>query len=146
MLKICRKVVLFELCLWKKKEERRWTRLNFSSLVLSILLMVSKTFGVDTWPSRQKPTIHRKISKSSILHHTLTDVLPITTMFFFFPYDLLFTSYTTISVIRLKCTYMYREKRPFPIPYSYSVYNNQSLRFRRIYAKFVDQTSPERKK
>ena len=49
-----------------------------------------------------KPTIHCKIPKSSFLHHNLTELLLITTMFFFFPYDLLFSSYTAVSVIQLK--------------------------------------------
>ena len=54
------------------------------------------------WPSMHKPTIHCKTSKSIFLHHTLTELLLITTVFFFFPYDLLFSSYTTVSVIQLK--------------------------------------------
>ena len=50
-----------------------------------------------------KPTIHCKTSKSSFfLHHPLTELLLTTTMFFFFPYDLLFSGYTTVSVIQLK--------------------------------------------
>ena len=51
-----------------------------------------------------KPTIHLKTSKSTLLHHPLTELLLITMMFFFFPYNLhvLFSSYTTISVIQLK--------------------------------------------
>ena len=53
------------------------------------------------WPSMHKPTIHRKISTSSFLHHPLTDLSLITTTFFFLPYNLLFSSYTTVSVIRL---------------------------------------------
>ena len=54
------------------------------------------------WPSMHKPTIHRKKSKSSFLHHPLTELLLIMTMFFIFPYELLFSSYTTVSVIQLK--------------------------------------------
>ena len=49
-----------------------------------------------------KPTINRKTAKFSFLHHPLTEPLLITTMFFFHPYDLLFSSYTTVSVIQLK--------------------------------------------
>ena len=54
------------------------------------------------WLSMHKPTIHRKTSKSSFLHHPLTKPLLITTMFLFFPCDLLFSTYTTVSVIQLK--------------------------------------------
>ena len=49
-----------------------------------------------------KPTIHCKTSKSNFLHHPLPELLLVTTMFFFFPYDSLFSSYTTVSVIQLK--------------------------------------------
>ena len=53
----------------------------------------------EMWPSMHKPTIHRKTLKSSFLHHPLTELLLIATMFFFFLYDLLFSSYATVSVI-----------------------------------------------
>ena len=53
-------------------------------------------------PSMHKPNIHRKTSKSRFLHHPLTELLLITMMFFFFPYDLLFSSYTTVSMIQPK--------------------------------------------
>ena len=36
------------------------------------------------------------------LHHPLTELLLIMTMVFFFPHDLLFSSYMTVSVIQLK--------------------------------------------
>ena len=49
-----------------------------------------------------KPTIHCKTSKSSFLHHPLTELLLITTICFIFPHDLLSSSYTTVSVIQLK--------------------------------------------
>ena len=56
------------------------------------------------WPFLHKPTIPCKTSKSSFLHHPLTELLLITTMFFFFPSNLSFSSYmyTTVSVIQLK--------------------------------------------
>ena len=52
--KIRKDRVLFELCLWKKKErrkkkkEKRRTKSKFSSLVSSNLIKVSETFGIDT--------------------------------------------------------------------------------------------------
>ena len=49
-----------------------------------------------------KPTIHRKTSKSSFLHHPLTKPLLTMLMFSLFPYDLLFSSYTMVRMIQLK--------------------------------------------
>ena len=70
-----------------------------------------------------KPTIHGKISKSSFFHHPLTDISLITMILFLFPYDLLFSSYMTVSVIRLK-RYIHFEKRPFPFPYIRTLFTN----------------------
>ena len=57
VLKICKDLILFELCLWKKKErkkerkkeeeERRLTKSKFSSLFFSNLLKFSGTFELD---------------------------------------------------------------------------------------------------
>ena len=50
LFKICKDYILFELFLWKKKEERRRKKMNkikFSTLVFSIVLKVSITFTVD---------------------------------------------------------------------------------------------------
>ena len=48
MLKICKDHILFELCLWKKKERRKkMNKSKFSSFGFSNLLKVSGTFGVD---------------------------------------------------------------------------------------------------
>ena len=51
--------------------------------------------------SMHKPNIYRKTSKSSCLHHPFTEILLIT-MMFFYPYDILFSIYTMVSVIQLK--------------------------------------------
>ena len=50
------------------------------------------------WPCVHKPTIYRKTSKSSLLHHPLTEFLLIKTMFFFFVYDLLFSLTLSVSL------------------------------------------------
>ena len=66
-----------------------------------------------------KPTIHRKKNKIQILHHPLTELWLIMTMFFFSANDLLFSSYTTVSVIQLKMhisrnvRFQFRIRTPF---------------------------------
>ena len=45
---------------------------------------------------------HCKTSKSCFLHGPLTELLLIMTVFSFLPYDLLFSSYTTVRVIQLE--------------------------------------------
>ena len=53
MLKICKDLILFELGLWEKKEERKkkerkkMNKIEISTLVFSKLLKVSGNFGVD---------------------------------------------------------------------------------------------------
>ena len=59
-------------------------------------------WSTHIWPSMHEPTIHHKTSKSSFLVHPLTELLLITTLYFFFPYDLLFSSYMTVSAVQLK--------------------------------------------
>ena len=77
--------------------------------------------GMYMWPFMHKSTVHRKILTSSFsLHHPLTKLLLITMMSSFLQYDLLFSSYTTVSVIQLKM-YILRWLCPFPIQYSYSI-------------------------
>ena len=64
-------------------------------------------------------TVRRRTSKSSFLHHPLNEHLLIMMMFSFFPCDLLFSSYTTVSVIQLKMhisrnvRFQFRIRTPF---------------------------------
>ena len=71
-------------------------------LMLTGIFKENKLYWGYMWPTMHKPTIHRKISKSSFSHHPVTELLLITTMFFFSQYNLLSSSYTTVSVIQLK--------------------------------------------
>ena len=92
------------------------------------------------WPSMHKPTIHHKTSKSSFFHHPLTKLLLITTMFSQFPYDIFFSRYTTVCVLQFKMHISRNVHFRFRIC---TLFKKESLRFRRIHTKSVDQTSPE---
>ena len=68
MLKIRKKCILFELCLWKKKgdEEKRSTKLKFSTLVFSNLLKVSETFGADITLEHEMEVVLSFLSLSAL--------------------------------------------------------------------------------
>ena len=88
----------------------------------------------NMWPCMRKPTIHRKTSISSFLHHPLTEPLLITMMFSFFPYDLLFSSYTTVSVIQMKMYISRNVRFQFRI---HAPFTNSQRSTRFIFDKYI---------
>ena len=83
----------------------------------------------EMWPSMHKPTIHHI--------HSLTELLVIMMVFFFYPYDLLFLSYTMVSVIRLKM-YISRSVRfQFRIP---TLFTNSPRTDRFVFNKYIQSS------
>ena len=69
-----------------------------------------------------RPFMSKQRNSVFFLYHPLTEFLLITTLFFFCPYEVLFSSYTTVSVVQLKMLISRNTRFQFCIgsPFTYS--------------------------